>query len=65
MTCVDVYRPGGPKPDPLLIQDEVYIVMDLCRPGSLRSLCHRVPLNERQLAYVTREVTKGLVYLHQ
>ena len=46
--------------------DELWIAMEYCGGGSLQDIygCLRSPFREDQIALVTREVLKGLAYLH-
>lgn len=59
MACTDVFRCKE------LETDVVYILMDLCRPGSLHLLKKRSRLVEKQMAYVMRECLRGIRELHQ
>eukprot|EP00808_Paulinella_micropora_P008961 g17927.t1 len=50
-----------------LWNSKLWIVMDLCRAGSLHDICDilDITLTEPQIASVCREVLLGLAYLHQ
>jgi serine/threonine protein kinase len=41
-----------------------FLVMELCRPGSLSSMQKDVRFEEVHALYVMKEVTAGLEYLH-
>ena len=47
--------------------DNLWILMEFCKLGSVRDLiemCDNAPLNEDQIACITRAAIKGLTYLH-
>eukprot|EP01103_Thecamoeba_quadrilineata_P016331 TRINITY_DN5431_c0_g2_i1.p1 TRINITY_DN5431_c0_g2~~TRINITY_DN5431_c0_g2_i1.p1 ORF type:complete len:656 (+),score=98.18 TRINITY_DN5431_c0_g2_i1:41-1969(+) len=51
--------------DAFYFENEVWIVSDYCRGGTLSDLITIVPLKEPMIAYITREILKGLTYLHK
>jgi len=48
-----------------LWKDIVWAIMEFCDGGSLKSVIASVPLTERQIAYLSREILQGLLFLHQ
>ena len=50
--------------DVLLFEDEVWAVMEYCNSGNLVDLISITELKESEMAYIAREVLKGLAFLH-
>jgi len=50
--------------DAYYFENEVWIVMEFCRGGTLADLIPTTTLTEPHIAYITREILKGLKYLH-
>ncbi|KAJ5079249.1 sterile20-like kinase isoform b-related [Anaeramoeba ignava] len=43
---------------------EIWIIMEYCAGGSLADLIKKKSLNEKQIAYISREVLEGIEFLH-
>lgn len=58
MTLVEFYQWKEAR------QASCYLVMDLCRPGSLTTMQKDVRFAEVHALYIMKEVASGLEYMH-